>query len=270
MKKLLTSLALLSALFVWDNRAQAVPINCIVCGSTSISGVNVDGAISFAVISGTNFNSELAAHSIGFFGAVPGGTLDAVANNTAPTDFVYLYQLVNDGQNPTSISSYEVSLGSPPAFITGGGRLESTLFVDPVFGVVSAGPSGGTTLLSAGPTVDFLNGLAPGNFGPCQSSGPAGFNCSDATANLLPGAIEATNFAEAPSAPLLDPLWSSSIMWYSTSVGPVSGIASIFEPGGTVGTGVVPTAVVPEPAAFALFGIGLLGLAGMRRRRKTA
>lgn len=268
MKKLLISFALLSALFVWDNRAQAVPINCIVCGSTSISGANVDGTISFAVISGTDFNNELGVHSIGFSGAVPGGTLDAIANNTTPTDFVYLYQLVNDGQNPTSISSYEVSLGIPPALITGGGRLESTLFVDPVFGVVSAGPSGGTTLLSAGPTVDFLNGLA-GNFGPCQSSGGT-FNCSDATANLLPGAIEATNFAEAPSNPLLDPFWSSSIMWYSSSAGPGSGIASIFEPSGTVGTGAVPTAAVPEPAAFALFGIGLIGLAGMRRRRKAA
>ncbi|MBT5456424.1 MAG: PEP-CTERM sorting domain-containing protein [Rhodospirillaceae bacterium] len=269
MKKLLISLALLSALFVWDNRAHAVPINCIICGNTPLIAPGVDGTISFAVISGTDFNNELAAHGIGFFGAVPGGTLDAVPDVTAATDFVYLYQLVNDGQDPTPVSSYEVSLGIPQALLTGGGRLESTLFVDPVLGTVSAGPAGGTTALSPGPTVDFLNGLGLGGFGPCQSSGPPGFNCSDATANLFAGKIQATNFAEAPAAPDLDPFWTSSIMWYSTPVGPGTGIASVFGVTGASASGAVPTAV-PEPGPFTLLGIGFVGLGLMRRRRKAA
>ncbi len=273
LKKYLTFFALLSALFLWDSRAQAVPISCITCGNTTIAGPSVDGTLSFAVISGTDFLSEVAFHGIGFFGAVPGGSLDAIANNTAATDFVYLYQLVNDGQDPTPITSYQVSLGIPSGLITGGGRLESTLFLDPVLGFVSAGLSGGTTALTAGPTVDFLNGLGDPvgpAFGPCQGSGPAGFNCSDATANLLPGAIEAINFAEAPAAPLLDPLWSSSIMWYSSSVGPTTGVATIFG-GGTSATGAVPTtAAVPEPAAISLFSTGLLlfGLIAWRRRHE--
>jgi hypothetical protein len=31
-----------------------------------------------------------------------------------------------------------------------------------------------------------------------------------------------------------------------------------------------PQSLVPEPTTLAIFGIGLLGLAGMRRRRKAA
>lgn len=269
-KRRLASLVLLSALFAWEDRAEAVPVACIACGSTAIAGPNVDGTISFAVISGANFLSEIAFHGIGFAGAVPGGSLDAVPNVTAPTDFVYLYQTVNDGQNATNISSYQVALGIPPALLTGGGRLESTLFVDTVVGgPVSPGPIGVTTSLSAGPTVDFLNGLGAGGFGACLGSG-ATAACSDATANLLPGAIQATNFAEAPSNPLLDPMWTSSIMWYSTPVGPRSGLASIFG-GGTVGTGAVPIAALFEPDTINLFGAGLLalGLMAWRRRRQA-
>ena len=56
----------------------------------------IDATVSFAVISGANFNAELATHGIGFFGLVPQGTLGPPVN-PVPTDFVYLYQLVNDG-----------------------------------------------------------------------------------------------------------------------------------------------------------------------------
>lgn len=272
MKKLFAMLAVFSAIFAWGDRVEAVPITCIVCGNTPLSAAGIDGTISFAVISGQDFNNEVALHGIGFAGAVPGGSLDAVPNVTSPNDFVYLFQTVNTGPDPAPIQSYQVSLGIPPALLTGGGRLESTLFVDPALGgPVTAGPLGVTTGLSAGPTVDFLNGLGVGGFGPCQSSGGTA-DCSDATANLLPGAIQAINFAEAPQAPLLDPLWTSSIMWFSTRIGPSNGTATIFDRAGNSASGFVPTAKIPEPAAIHLFLVGLLGIgvAARRRLRKAA
>ena len=164
-------------------------------------------------------------------------------------------------------------MGASSGLITAGGRLESTLFVDPGIGLVSAGTAGATTGLSGGPTVDFENGLGgpvPTNpvpaWGPCLGSGASGVDCSDGQADLLPSSIRVTNWQEAPSGSLLDAGWSSSVIWYSSAVGPTSGFTSI-QDGGTAMTGSVPVPGVPVPAAVWLFGSGLVGLIGIARRK---
>ena len=188
MKK--NSLAVILAIVVLltsqPGKTAAAPVPCIVCGNTPLVAPGVDGTVSYAVISGANFNAEVAAHAIGFFGAVPQGTLGPIVPPLA-TDFVYLYQPVNDGQDPSQIVSWTISGGNIPAAITAGTRLESTLFVDPnpVFGpnggLVSAGPAGATTgLTGVTGTVNFENGLGdplPGPvpvWGPCLGSGASG------------------------------------------------------------------------------------------------
>ncbi|MGB5718366.1 MAG: hypothetical protein WBN81_14895, partial [Gammaproteobacteria bacterium] len=75
MKKLLIALPLFIAGLAIQGQAVATAINVIQSGSTTISGPAVDGTVSYAVISGTDFNAELATHGIGFFGSVPSGTL---------------------------------------------------------------------------------------------------------------------------------------------------------------------------------------------------
>ena len=91
MKKLFAALFLVTALLLGTSVARASVVSCIVCGNTNLG----TATINYAVISGTDFLSEVTTHNIGFSGAVPGGTLDAIPNATLPTDFVYLYQLVN-------------------------------------------------------------------------------------------------------------------------------------------------------------------------------
>ena len=263
MKRLFLAIFVTAALLAWTSAARAIAVNCIICGNTNLG----PATISYAVISGIDFNSELAVHSIGFSGVVPPGTLDAIPNVTAPTDFVYLYQLVNFG--PPLFDYTVASAGIVAPLLTGGGRLESTLFVDPPLGTVSPGPAGAIPALSPGsPAVDFINGLGAGGFGPCQSSGPPGINCSDATANLLPGLVQGTNFAETPFAPLLDPMWTSSLMWFSIAAGPGTGLATATDPTGVSFSGFVPApAAIPLPAAVWLFGSALVGFIGLSRRR---
>ncbi len=277
MKKLSITLVIFSMIMVWGSRADAVPVSCFVCGSTFLSGPAVDGTVSYAVISGQDFLNERGHHGIGFFGAVPSGTLGPIIN-PAPTDFVYLYQLLNDGTNSNQISSWTIGgtlVGSnSPGVITAGGRLESTLFVDPGVGLVSGGTAGATTGLSgASGQVDFMNGLGgavPTNpilpWGPCLGSGASGVDCSDGQADLLPSSVRVTNWTEDPSGSLLSASWSSSVVWFSSALGPGLGFTSI-QDGGTAITGFVPVPT-PEPATLILFGSGLVGLFAWRWRSK--
>lgn len=276
--------ALFAGTLAWLPRAEAGPVPCILCGSTALAAPGVDGTVSFAVITGASFTAEVAAHAIGFFGLVPPGTLGPPAL-PAPTDFVYLYQLVNGGIGPVNvdfISGWTISGGGIGGAITAGTRLESTLFVDPNVGppaLITAGPVAAPTAvgLSAGPMVNFENGLgAPvlGDpvfppWGPCLGSGGVGVNCSDGSADLFATFISVFGWTEAPSAGLLDPFWSGSVIWIASPIGPVTGTTSITA-GMAVAMAEVPVPGVPAPAPLALMGLGLVGMAFARRRRAAA
>ena len=287
-RKLSVVAALLSGVLVWQPRAEAGPILCIVCGSTALAAPGVDGTVSFAVITGASFAAEVAAHGIGFFGGVPPGTLGPPVL-PAPTDFVYLYQLVNSGVagvNVDFISGWTISGGGIGGTITAGTRLESTVFVDPNVGpatLISAGPVAAPTAvgLSAGPLVNFQNGLgAPVGgdpvfppWGPCLGSGVVGVNCSDGSAFLLPLSVLVGGWTETPTGGLMDPFWSGSVVWFSSPIAPVMGSTSIMAGPAVAMADVpvpgVPAPGVPAPATLVLMGLGLAGLAIARRRRAT-
>jgi len=281
MKRLFLPLALVAGLFASLPRAEAGPVPCIICGSTPVAASGIEGVVSFAVISGASFAAEVPAHAIGFFGLVPPGTLGPPVL-PAPTDFVYLYQLVNSGASPDLIMSWAISgglVGSASGAITAGTRLESTLFVDPNVGppaLITAGPVAAPTALglSAGPLVDFENGLGdpiPGPtppWGPCLTSGPSGVNCSDGEADLLLASVLVHGWGETPSLPLLDPLWSGSIIWFASPFAPGVGTTTITDASGLVASASVPVpTATPGPATVALLGLGLAGLAFARRRK---
>jgi len=257
MKKLHVRWLLAAAVLAFGlaDRAQAVPVPCIVCGSTPIvTGGGAVGTLSFAVISGVDFLPQ----GFPFLGAVPPGTLDALGAGVLATDFVYMYQLVNTG--PALISSYEITLGGAAATLTAGGRLESTIFIDPVGGLVSAGPTGMTLGLSGLSPIDWST-FAPG---PCLGSAPDR-QCSDGSTDLLANSVEMFGFGEAPSAPLLDPTWTSSVMWFASALAPTFQPATVFDTVGFSGVGSV--ASIPEPSTGLLLGLGLAGIASVRRRR---
>lgn len=239
--------------------AQAIPIVPIITGSTVIpTGGGGSATISYAVVSGADFLIQ----GFPLAGAVPGGTLDALGGaGVSPTDFVYMYQTVNTGFIP--ITSYDVFIGGAGATFTGGGRLESTLFVDPATGLVSAGPLGAITGLAPGLPVLDWSVFAPT---PCLGSGGTR-NCSDGTTDLNPTTVSMYGFDETPSAVDIDPFWSSSIMWFSTPLAPVFTTATEYFAGLPAGSGIVAgPAAIPIPAAAWLFG-GALGLLGVVRRR---
>ncbi len=282
-----TALTIGATLCISIADVKAAAINCLNCGNVPLVTANIDGTVSFAVISGANFNAELATHSIGFFGAVPQGTLGPMVN-PAPNDFVYMYQLVNDGPDLSGISSWSISGGGIGAgAITAGTRLESTLFVDPLLGLVSGGPAGGTTGLSAGPSVELQNGFGPPlttdpvpSWGPCLGSGPAGVQCSDAQADLLPTSVQISNWQETPSGILgtpggvlneLDAFWSGSIIWMASPFAPVTGTTSILNGAGFTANANIPVpgiATVPEPTSIlGLLALGTLGAASTLKRK---
>ena len=278
--RLLAVLVVLAGTMAWPHLASAIPVPCIICGSTPLIAPGVDGTVSYAVMTGANFNAEVAAHAIGFFGGVPQGTLGPIIP-PLPTDFVYLYQPVNDGPDPSPISSWTISGGGIPTAITAGTRLESTLFVDPdpVFGplggLVSAGPAGATTgLTGVTGTVNFENGLGdplPGPvplWGPCLGSVVAGVNCSDAQADLMPSSVQMTNWLEAPSGLDLDPSWSGSVIWFASPLGPTTGTTTFTNIGGLSVSGGVPVPL-PEPASGTALGLGMMALCGCIRRRRN-
>lgn len=172
MKKLFFTIFLATTLLLGTFVARASFVNCILCGNTSLD----TATLSYAVITGVDFLSEITAHSIGFLESVPGGTLDAIPNNAI------------------------AGAGISASLLTGDGRHESTLFVDPWLEIVSPGTAGGTTGLSAGSQVDFLDGLDFGNLGPCLGSAVPGIDCSDATARITAptDAVLAGGFALSP------------------------------------------------------------------------
>jgi hypothetical protein len=240
--------------------AQAFPVVPIVTGSTVIvSAPPAVATISYAVISGTDF----LAQGFPLAGGVAGGTLDVLGGGgVAATDFVYMYQTVNTGIDP--IVAYDVFLGAATGTLTGGGRLESTIFVEPGVGKVSLGPLGSTSGLSAGlPLLDWAT-FAPT---PCLGSG-GGNECSDGTTDLLPASVTMYGFGETPSTVFIDPGWTSSIMWFSTPLAPTLTTATqtflSFIPGAGLVAGV---GVVPIPAAVWLFGSALAGLGWIGRKQ---
>lgn len=265
MKRLVCLISALILVGSLAKGADAVPMAGFT-GHTDISGGGVtDGTINFAVL--TPGDPLFGLLSGAFVPGTDSGTLVA-------GQFIYLYQLVNDGDlAPNAVlTSHSNSLGRPgnasPGSPSSWGAFGGLAFFD---GGVAIGPglgplptcsdvAGGCAGDGAGGDLDgaALFGIAPaattGLSGPVTIAGGPGPGLGSIVASYLgiPGGgltVGSLGTMIGFTSPYAPEVWSGGIL-----------------DGGTVASGATP-APAPEPATLLLLGSGLMGMGWFGRKK---
>jgi hypothetical protein len=238
-RAVLVAIVLLFALLGLDRSSvEASPISSFTGYDTAstATGVGIDGTVNFAIYTSEQFSIDAAAIlSTACSGAscFKSGLLSPTALDLSSGKYVYVFQVVNNGTNATSITSWTAGLSSD-ADVTSWGYFKGVVFTDDA-GNVSAN-----------------NNLDPG-------SDPGFFVDSGINPVLIWNA--STSVQAAITIP---DMGTSSLMVYTSDFGPAM-LSGTINGGGVGAVDRVPGASVPEPETLLLLASGFAGLAGFRR-----
>jgi len=229
---------------------------------------DVDGHVNFAVLDrsggvlgdtwGTGmagFDAFFVKDSIGFSTS---GPLDTAAR------FLYLFQTVNDGVNSLEIGLNSVQVD--PTAVTSFGVFFGLGFTESSVLTAAGGPYLGGASAAPGDKSGMSVGGSPGVAVNGAAVSPVDFNKTGSSLQAM------------YLFPALTPGSISMIWGYTSNAKPFIGKTSIID-GGTSANGTVPVNVttpegplVPEPASFLMFGMGISGMCGygLRRRKLVA
>lgn len=220
-----------------------------------------DSTVNFAVWKNTDGNwfddLDPGGKRQGLYGGMSDGT----------EQFVYLYQVINTDllnvANPQLVN-FNVSygpIGTPNPFLVGG-YFGNTTFAALDTSAPLDTPNDGTpgVVKTVTPLVDPVGIANPETLTEIICANPAvasglGYNCMN------------YDF-EGPTSPI-GPGETSPVLFLTSNLGPTYSWAETESPGGFGAAGDVPSPVIPEPTTMLLFGSGLIGLAGLRRRFKN-
>jgi hypothetical protein len=214
----------------------------------------VDGHVNFAVFTNTGGADPFGLGDAAFYAAAP--WLDTTAA------YLYLYQTVNDGGNPSAITSNTVDVVT--AFVTSFGSAPGVGFnlTPPVDGIETLTSPGGPwvgigTAAPADPSPMFP-ALTP------VGTAPDGSVIAPGGVGLSPPDTILAVFFPAPLA-----AGSQSAVWgYTSNRGPIVS-STLLVDGVSSAQGTVLVAGLPEPASLAVWAglLSVAGFIGIRSRR---
>jgi hypothetical protein len=213
------------------------------------TGEPIGGTINFAVYNrtggtaGDTFGTGLAGFDALF---TPGASSGALSTGS---QFLYLYQTVNNGPSSGSVPIFRNTVGVAPALVTSFGSFSATSFSTTILGT----PAGFAN------TSPASTPATPGLVG-----GQTGLNSPVITLGL--SSLQATFFSELTGG-------TKSLLWgFTSNTGPAIGSTAIIDASGANGQVSTAAAVVPLPAAAwsGLAVLGGLGAARLRRRSPVA
>jgi hypothetical protein len=243
-------------------------------GNTNPGNLGTDATVNFAVLTNDGLAATLAGDTFGtgysglggfdskFFAGTGSGAFDVLAN------YLYLFQVVNNGPGSNAIRDVSVSLLVDPMYLTSHGRFTGIGFEDNL-GLVSATNNFGSDAM-------VFSNTDPANFGVTAAGGgsiaedlPLGYY-TPFIISKGPGNFSATFFVSGLGGTSIANGGRSLLFGFTTDLSPYSANVGIIDGGSAANGTTITPVLVPEPASLAIWGLGAFGLAlfGLRRRKE--